>query len=143
MNFLLIIAAICMFVGVVMVFGWLIFMTVWNDWVKWPGLVGAALCLAGLILMVPAVCTQERSVTDQPTIRAEAFTVEAQTRNRSGNKTYVVQVDNINEMCFYDFEIGSQEYVEYRTSELGNARPERLVVSEKTAEALGRVQIGK
>ena len=143
MNFLLIIAAICMVVGVVIVFGWLIFMTVWNDWVKWPGLVGAALCLAGLILMVPAVCTQENHTTDQPVIRAEAFTVEAQTRNRSGNKTYVVQVDGEHQMLFRDFEIGDEEFVEYKATELGIAHPERLVVSEETAEALGRVQIGK
>ena len=46
------------------------------------------------------------------------------------------------EQKFNDFEVGQEEFVEYKTTPLGTNYAERLVVSEDTAEALGRIKVG-
>ena len=142
-EILSVIAAVCIFAGLALFVFWVVSTSVYYDAARWPGILGMLLLVVGVLTMIPSIGLWQKMVDQAPTVRAEAFTVEAQTLSRSGNKTYVVQVDG-EEMRFYDFEIsdGDEEYVEYKT-ELGVASPERLVVSEETAEALGRVQIGK
>ena len=141
-NVLSVITAVGILGGLILFIFWIFSTSVHYAAERWPGIVGAVLMVVGLIAMIPAVGLEQKAIKESPIVRAEAFTVEVQEMPRCAEKVYVVTADEC-QIKFSDFEIGGEEFVEYKATEIGTTYPERLVVSEDTAEILGRVQIGK
>ena len=142
MNILTTIAGVSLGVGLGIFIIWVIYSSLSFDTTKWPGVLGAILLVVGIAFMIPSIALEQKAIDKAPIIHASAFTVEAQDMPKSNNKLYVVQVGE-KEIRFTDFEIGAEEYVEYRSTEFGTTCAEKLVVSEETATALGRIQVGQ
>ena len=141
MNVLTGIAGVSLGVGLGIFIIWVIYSSLSFDTTSWPGILGVILLVVGIAFMIPSIALEQKAIDRTPIIRASAFTVEAQNMPKSDNKLYVVQVGE-KEVRFTDFEIGAEEYVEYRSTEFGTTYAEKLVVSEDTAEALGRIKVG-